>query len=122
METMRDWKTPAAAAAGMAIGVFGALQFLSEVPPWVQHLIEMQGSDFLVAFILLGAAIYFAPRFLQAQTHQAIALASLADAVKNLPQKDQMKFEEILIGQEMLHRSVERLHARLDKIAGEYHG
>lgn len=111
----KKWTTPAA-AIGATIGAFGAIHTLAEVPPWVQQLIREQGSDFFVAFVILGAAIYFLPRFLLAQTRQAVALTTLADAVKNLPQKDQMKFEEILIGQEMLHRSVERLHARLDEM------
>lgn len=114
-EQKHGWMTPAI-AAGSAAGAFGAIYALAEIPPWVQRLIENQGSDFLVGFSILGAAIYFLPRFLRAQTHQAVALTSLADAVRNLPQKDQMKFEELLIGQEMLHRSVERLHARLDEL------
>ncbi len=107
---------------GGSIGLFAAIRSLENVPPWIQKLIETQGSDFIVAFTVLGAVIYFSPRLIKALTDQAVALSIIAESMRGLPQKDHMKFEEILIGQEMLHRSLDRVHARLDALVKDGNG
>lgn len=107
---------------GASVGGFIGVSTLREIPEWVQMLIRDQGSDFLVAFTVLGAVIYFSPRLISALQSQAVALSSLAESVKGLPQKDHMRFEELIIGQEMLNRSLDRVHERLDELNRDIHG
>lgn len=95
---------------GSSLGSYAAVKMLGEIPSWAQELIKTQGSDFMVAFAFIIGSFFFAPRLITALKDQAVALASLADGVRVLPQKDSLKFEEILIGQEMLNGSIDRMH------------
>lgn len=100
----------AAAVAGSTLG--------ADLPPWAQKMLEQWGP----AGVLLLGIVWYIPRsavqdFIAAQKDQAVALTSVAESIKALPQKDHMKFEELLIGQEMLHRSLDRVHERLDGLA-----
>jgi len=77
--------------------------------------------------VLIAGFAWFVPRssikdFFQSQKDQAVATQSLADAVTNLPQRDEMKFESILISQSMLERGIEKLDARLNSIEGKIDG
>lgn len=92
-------------------------------PEWFGDALKPLGS--VAAFV--GLIVYyvprdFLPRFVRSQEAQASALTSLAENVKNLPQKDHMRFDEILIGQEMLNRSLDRVHARLDDLKRQSDG
>ncbi len=105
----------AAAVAGTTAGL--------DLPPWAIDMLKQWGP---AGVLILGVG-WYVPRtaikdFIEAQKGQAVALNSLAESVKSLPQKDHMKFEEILIGQEMLNRSLDRVHARLDEMVHERDG
>lgn len=98
---------------GGAAFVSGAMGL--ELPDWAIESLKQWGP----AAALLALFVWYVPRdsirdFILAQQAQAVALTSVAENLKSLPQKDHMKFEEILIGQEMLHRSLDRVHERLD--------
>lgn len=86
------------------------------MPPWLTETLASLGS--VGAFI--GLMIYyvprdFLPRFVKSQETQAVAMASIAESLRSLPQKDDLKFQEIIVGQEMLN---DRLDAIADKIDG----
>lgn len=120
-EKVKKW-IPGGVALGSAIGAFAGVKALAEVPPWVQTLIADRGLDYVFSFAILGLLAMFVPSFVRTQKDQAVAMTSVAESLRGLPQKDEMKFESILIGQEMLHREVKRLHDRFDAIAEKIHG
>lgn len=114
--------TSALLLGGSAIGSFAAIQTLAQVPPWIQTLIAERGLDYVFSFAILGTIVYLGPRFIASQKDQAVALTRLSSAVENLPQRDDMKFEAILIGQEMLNRSMDGLSERLRDIEVKING
>ena len=94
---------------------FASGAMVVELPSWAIDSLRQWGP----AAALLLILIWYVPRsaiqdFISAQKEQAVALTSVAENIKALPQKDHMKFEELIIGQEMLNRSIDRLHDRLD--------
>ncbi len=114
MRRYGPWATLAAGAVGIA--AYG-------LPPWAIDMTKLWGPGFLMVLAVFAGIAYYVPRdlikqFFQSHKDQAVALTSLADAVKNLPQRDEMKFESVLIGQEMLSNSFNRMDGRLDKIKG----
>lgn len=106
---------------GFGALVGGALAI--ELPPWAVKSLEQWGPAAAIMLLIL----WYVPRdsikdFILAQQAQAVAMTSVAENIKALPQKDHMKFEEVLIGQEMLHRSLDRVHARLDGLVKDIDG
>jgi len=94
-----------------------------DFPPWAIDMLKQWGP----AGILILLFAWYVPRtavteFISSQQAQAAALTALAENVKQLPQKDHMKFEEILLGQQMMLNSVDRLHNRLDGIEERFNG
>ena len=107
------------AALGVAAGAVSAGAFNFDLPAWAVEMLKQWGP----AGVLIAGFAWYVPRrslsdFFQSSKDQAVATQSLADAVKNLPQRDEMKFESIIVGQEMMHREIKRLHERFDIIEG----
>lgn len=112
-QAVKKWGGPA--ALGAAAGAVSAGAFSFDLPAWAVEMLRQWGPG----GVLIAGFAWYVPRssikdFFQSQKDQAVATQSLADAVKNLPQRDEMKFESILVGQEMLQRDVRRLHDRFD--------
>lgn len=110
MRRYGPWATLAAGAVGIA--AYG-------LPPWAIDMTKLWGPGFLMVMGVFGGVAYYVPRdmvprFLKSQEEQAVALGSLAESVKSLPQKDDMKFESLLIGQEMINDSIKGLTDRIE--------
>ncbi|KKW41023.1 MAG: hypothetical protein UY90_C0065G0013 [Candidatus Peregrinibacteria bacterium GW2011_GWA2_54_9] len=120
-QAIKKWGGPA--ALGVAAGAVSAGVFSFDLPAWAVEMLKQWGPG----GVLIAGFAWFVPRssikdFFQSQKDQAVATQSLADAVTNLPQRDEMKFESILISQSMLERGIEKLDARLNSIEGKIDG
>ena len=77
----KNWTAPAA-AVGAGLGFFTGIQALNDIPPWAQELIKTQGAELLVAAVqisLLIAIVVYLPKFIIAQTSQALAIQHVGD-------------------------------------------
>ena len=111
----------AATLLGSSIGAYGAVRVLSEVPPWVQKLIENQGSDFLVIVVFLGGLIIFGPSFIKSQQDMAVAFGGIKDQLQAMNAQagklDEIKglLEDLILNQHVIVdrlRNIEVKHAR----------
>lgn len=96
------------------------LSSLSGIPPevllWGPGIVILIGLFLLVKYTVPKN---FFGRFVEAQERQAGAIEHLTTALKELPRRDEFKFQELLIGQQMIDERIEGLDKRLDRIEGK---
>ena len=111
------------ALLGGGVGAYVAIRMLSEVPPWIQHLIENQGSDFLVVVVFLGMALLFGPSFIRSQQDMAVAFSGIKDQMQIMNSQagklDEIKgmIEDLNLNQHVIIdrlRNMERASAQHD--------
>lgn len=102
---------PAAAAGlGSLAGTYMAVQSLSEVPPWVQKLIETRGLDFITAVLVIVGAFYFLQALTNALAEIAIAQTKMAvvmDRIAGQETRTEQVVAECLINDRILVQRVE---------------
>jgi hypothetical protein len=109
IDRMRDIAT--AALPWGILGLLGASALGGNVSEGIHRLIQQNGAVLLLVAII----IQYAPRAIDAQKAQASAMADLAAAVRNAPQRSDLKFDEILIGQQLILDRQEALERRLSR-------
>lgn len=119
VELVRKWAPAATIIAAVAGSATGVISF--DFPPWVVKQIELGGSAIFVLFGVGALILRYipsdtVPKAVKAVQDNAIALTSIAETLRSMPQKDDLKFESILIGQQMVHDDLERLNGRLGVI------
>ena len=87
------------------LGLMGASALGSGVSESVQKLVQQNGAVLLLVALLLQ----YLPRWLEVQMQQAAALSKLATAVTELPKREDLKFEQVLIGVQYVADQVKRL-------------
>ncbi|MDZ4373072.1 MAG: hypothetical protein U1C74_16835 [Phenylobacterium sp.] len=68
----------------------------------------------VVGLILVGRQ--FIPRFLASQEKVAESLTGISQTLQHLPQRDEFKFQELVIGQELIHQWITTVDKRLDRM------
>lgn len=105
-ETVDRWVTRLNALLPWGIiGLMASTAIGDPFPDSIDRLIHQNGAVLL--FVWLG--VLYMPQLIRAISGQASAMSDLAGAVRDLPRKEDMKFEQILIGQEYLADLVKRL-------------
>lgn len=109
-------------ALGTAPVAGAAVLLWADLPERVTQQLALWGPGLLV--ILMGFYIVqrFGPPFIEAQKGQAVAMTRVADALGQLPQKEDLKFEALATGQEVmvgeirgLRRDVMNLMEKIDE-------
>lgn len=87
------------------------------LPPWVIDMLKQWGP----AGVLILGFVYYVPRdslpaLVRSQQAQAVAMTSIAESLRALPQKDDLKFQEIIVGQEMLNERLDTITDKIDRM------
>lgn len=93
-----------------------AVMLWADLPERVTQQLALWGPGLLV--ILMGFYIVqrFAPPFIEAQKDQAVAMTRVADALGQLPQKEDLKFEQLAVGQQLIAQEMDGMRADLRRV------
>lgn len=92
-----------------ALAGFTGAALWGDIGPELRELLLKWGPGLLIFL----AVIQYAPAFVRAVQKQADAMAGVAADLRELPRRDEMKFEDLRIGQELILRELAELKKRI---------
>jgi hypothetical protein len=92
-----------------ALAAFTGAAVWGDVGPEMRELLLKWGPGLLI-FLVIAQSV---PPFVRAAQKQADAMAMLARELHEVPRRDEFKFQDLLIGQELILRELAELKKRV---------
>lgn len=94
---------------GLATFIVAAV--FGELGPELKKLLIEWGPGLLIFLVVMQQA----PAFVRATQRQADAMSALAGEFKELPRRDDLKFQDLALGQELILRKLAEIDGRLPR-------
>jgi len=94
-----------------ALAVFTGAAIWADIGPEMRELLFKWGPGLLI-FLVIAQHV---PTLVRAQARQADAMGAVARQLEDLPRRDELKFQDVIIGQELILRELADVKARLDE-------
>jgi hypothetical protein len=108
-ELMRDLM-PWLALAGLT-----SAAVVGDLAPELKELLIKWGPGLLIFVVVVQQA----PAFVRAQEQQAAHLGALTRVVERLPNRDELRFDAVLTGQQVILDRLEEIEAKVATVAAE---
>lgn len=108
MSRMRPW-LDAALPLGVLV-LMGYSLLGGPVSEGIARLVQQNGAVLLLVVVLMQ----WAPQAIESQRAQARALGELTEAIRELPRRDDLKFEQVLVGLQYVAQELKEVKQKLD--------
>jgi hypothetical protein len=92
-----------------ALAAFTGVAVVGDVGPDMRELLLKWGPGLLIFLVI----VQHVPTFVRASQRQADAMMAMARQLEELPRRDEFKFQDLMIGQELMLRKLADIEKRL---------